>query len=205
MWRIVERTLTAYGQVDAQDSPQIDLRPGTFRLNDPGVTDGIDYHTLNWQNRSLELDVLEAPAGHVVTGVRFVVRQSGNLAVEIRATKFDFITGRLQLESSSSLWISNRNEHKTELVLERPDIPTRALSKSVPALKENQFVRFQPSDKVADAAQSTVPFLDIQKVEPHNPVPIAGLGLYYKGQPLFGGYVAPKLVTYNYGPHVGRV
>lgn len=203
-WRISERTLTAYGQVSKKDNSPLDLTPATaFRLTDAGVTEGIDYHTLNYQNRSLELDVLEAPKDHVVTGVRFVLRPCGKLALEIRATKFDFSTGRLDLNAGAGLWVTNDNKDKTELQLERPDVPIRALSKSVPDLRANQFVRFQPTDRVADVAQSTVPFVDIQKVEPHHPVPLAGLGLYHKGQPLFGGYVAPKVVTYNYGPHVG--
>lgn len=206
MWRISERPLIAYGQVNTNEKNQLDLSAGaTFRLTDVGVRESIDYHTLNWQNRSLELDVLEAPKGHVVTGVRFVLRECGNLALEIKATKFDYTTGRLDLDAASSHWVSNGNRGKTELRLERPDVPTRALSKSVPDLSANQFVRFQPTDRVADVAQSTVPFVDIQKVEPHNVVPLAGLGLYYKGQPLFGGYVAPKVVTYNYGPHLGGV
>lgn len=202
-WRISERTLIAFGQVNTKDFQDPLTPAATFRHTDVGVVEGVDYHTLSWQNRSLELDVLEAPKGQVITGVRFVLRPCGNLALEIRATKFDFTTGRLDLTPGTSTWLSNDNTSKTELLLEKPDVPTRALSKSVPDLKANQYVRFQPTDRVADVAQSTVPFVDIQKVEPHHPMPLSGLGLYHKGQPLFGGYVAPKLVTYNYGPHIG--
>lgn len=203
-WRISERVLTPYGQVNNNEKNLLDLTPdATFRITDAGIKDGVDYHTLNWQNRSLELDVLQAPKGHVVTGVRFVLRPCGKLALSIQATKFDFETGRLDVTPGSSFWLTNDTPGKTELLLERPDIPTRALSKSVPDLRTNQFVQFQPTDRFADVAQSTVPFVDIQKVEPHQPQPLSGLGLYHKGQPLFGGYVAPKVVTYNYGPHVG--
>lgn len=88
------------------------------------------------------------------------------------------------------------------MLLQRPDIPTRTRSKSVPTTKTNQFVEFGPTDLDADLAQTTVPFLDSQDVVSIPPVALAGAGLYHKGQAGFGGFVAPKLFTYDYSAHI---
>lgn len=174
---------------------------GSFDINGYGVSNGVDYHTLTWQNRSLNLEVLKAPPGKVITGVRFAV-DSGSLKMEIRATGFDFSTGFLEEGAGSSYWISNTINDKTPIILVRPDIPTKTTSKSIPDLESNKYIEFQPTDKNMDAAQTTVPFVDIQLVEAEHPGPLAGIGLYYKGQPYYGGYVAPKIITYNYTNHI---
>lgn len=174
---------------------------GAFDIAGYGVLNGVDYHTLTWQNRSLNLEVLTAPPGKVITGVRFAV-DSGSLKMEIRVTAFVFKTGLLQHGAGSSYWISNTINDKTPIVLDSPDIPTKTTSKSIPDLESNKYIEFQPTDKYMDAAQTTVPFVDIQLVEPEHPGPLAGIGLYYKGQPHYGGYVAPKIVTYDYTNHI---
>lgn len=172
-----------------------------FNLKDYGVVDGVDYHTLTWQNRSVNLEMLKAPPGKVITGVRFAV-DTGSLKIEIRATAFDFNTGLLDDGIAGSEWISNTINDKTPIVLERPDLPTRTSSKSIPYVETNKFIEFQPTDKYLDAAQTTIPFIDIQLVESANPGPLAGIGLYYKGQPNYGGFIAPKILTYDYTEHV---
>lgn len=41
-----------------------------FDIADPGVRDGDDYHTLTYENRAVDLDELDSPSGHILTGVR---------------------------------------------------------------------------------------------------------------------------------------
>lgn len=53
-----------------------------------------------------------------------------------------------------------------------------------------------------DAAQNTVPFIDIQDVVSNPPVPLSGVGLYHKGQDQYGGFLAPKVITYDFSPHI---
>lgn len=53
-----------------------------------------------------------------------------------------------------------------------------------------------------DAAQTTIPFLDAQPVESILPVPLSGAGIYHKGQKNFGGFVAPKIMTYDFSKHL---
>lgn len=173
---------------------------GYFSIEDPMVMDGIDYHTLSWQNRTVNLDTVVVPEGKVVTGVRFRVID-GVLTLQVRATEFDFATGKLR-NLANSFWFAASAKDRTELILEHPDIPIETKAKSIPNIQPNKFIRFGPSDIVKDAAQTTVPFIDAQLVEPPNPAPLSGVGLYYKTFESSGGFIAPKLITYNFAPHI---
>lgn len=53
-----------------------------------------------------------------------------------------------------------------------------------------------------DAAQTTVPFFDAQPVESLQAVPLSGAGIFHKGQNHFGGFIAPKIITYDFGKHL---
>lgn len=86
--------------------------------------------------------------------------------------------------------------------LDKPHIPILSPSKSVPDSQPNQFIRFRESDRGMDAAQTTVPFFDAQPVVPIKQTPLGGVGLFHKGQSKFGGFMAPKVFTYDIGPHV---
>lgn len=89
-----------------------------------------------------------------------------------------------------------------ELKLEKPDIPIRAESRAIPDSRSNQFLHFQPTDLEKDAGQTTIPFLDIQPIVPKPPVPLAGAGIFHKGQTGSGGFIALKLITYNFSRHL---
>lgn len=54
----------------------------------------------------------------------------------------------------------------------------------------------------SDLAQNTVPYLDAQDVTSIPPVALSGAGIYHKGQSYYGGFVAPKLYTYDFAPHI---
>lgn len=51
-----------------------------------------------------------------------------------------------------------------------------------------------------DAAQTTVPFIDVQPVTAK--VPLSGIGIYHKGRRGFGGFLAPSIFTYDFISHV---
>lgn len=177
-------------------------RNENFYINDPQIRNGIDYHTLSWQNRTVNLDTVEIPDGKVMTGVRFRVDDAGALSLQVRATEFDFISGRLQ-NLENSFWYASNAKNRVPIILENPGVSTKTEIKSIPDVRRNQFIQFQPTDIYKDIAQTTVPFIDAQLVQPApNLVPLSGAGLYYKGFPKFGGFIAPKLLTYNYGPHI---
>lgn len=198
---IVERELKPYATLNATAATWHTYTPvDYFTIHDALVREGIDYHTLTWENRSINLDAVEVPTGKVVTGLRFRV-VDGAITLQVRGTDFDFVSGRLK-NQENSFWFKNQNKERTEILLENLDIPTLTPEKSIPNILPTRFVRFGPTDKFKDLAQTTIPFIDSQLVESHNPMPLSGVGLYYKAFPGYGGFIAPKILNYNYGPHI---
>lgn len=173
-----------------------------FHIRDPRVREGIDYHTLTYENRSINLDTIEVPTGKLVTGVRFRFIDNA-LTLQVRATDFDFITGRLTNLERSSWYVSDK-KNRTELNMDNLDVPILTPEKSIPNIQPNLFVKFGPTDKFKDLAQTTIPYIDAQLVEPHNPVPLGGVGLYWKSFSGYGGFIGPKILNYNLGPHIGN-
>uniref|UniRef100_A0A1B0D3K4 Uncharacterized protein n=1 Tax=Phlebotomus papatasi TaxID=29031 RepID=A0A1B0D3K4_PHLPP len=175
----------------------------SYRLLDAGLKNGVDYHTMEWNKRAIDLDTLQAKPGHVVTAVK--LRNIGpRVNLEIRVNEFNFETGKVD---TIGIWISNDNtevsaEKRTQIFLRQPNVPTRAKARSQVDSKSNQFIEFTHTDMDADAAQTTVPFMDAQDVVSEPPVPLSGVGIYHKGLPLYGGFVAPKIIVYNMAQHV---
>ncbi|CAG9562205.1 unnamed protein product [Danaus chrysippus] len=177
-----------------------------FDITDVGVKEGVDYHTLTYERRAIDLDELDSPTGHVLTGVRF--RMIGaHLHFEIRSTPFNYTTGRLAPDRSQ--WISNDNtdgadtKPRVRLDLYKPDLPTRSLSPLPVDSQHDQYIEFTHSDLDADAAQSTVPFIDIQPLEPSKgSALLSGAGIIHRGARGSGGFISTKLFTYDYSRHV---
>lgn len=64
-----------------------------FKMTDPAITNGVDYHTLTFEHRAINLDTIQAPPGKVVTGIRFHTTKNAMLTIQIRATDFNYRTG----------------------------------------------------------------------------------------------------------------
>lgn len=64
--QVHQGTLGKRGMVEAGEWVPVQK----FDPTDTGVTDGVDYHTLTYERRAIDLDELDSPAGHVLTGVR---------------------------------------------------------------------------------------------------------------------------------------
>ncbi|KAF2355849.1 Protein of unknown function DUF4803 [Trinorchestia longiramus] len=120
------------GQIDPSSLNWIDVPP--INVNSPSFVEGRDYHTLTYESRSIDLDVLQAPAGHVITGVRFRILGS-HANLEVRVTPINFIDGLLS--GGLSYWISNDNtpvmasSPRKELLLYRPDDPSKSVTPSL--------------------------------------------------------------------------
>lgn len=168
-----------------------------LNMSDDQITliENKDYASITWQNRSIALtSVTIRDNDHVVTGVRFR-KQDGHIKVEIRATRYNFERGRL-MDVENSFWMGNDNL-LNELELDRPDVPTKSEEKSQMIAEKNQFIKFQPSAMEKDAAQTTAPYLDTATVNAF--LPLSGIGLYYKSNPGYGGFIAPKLISFDFG------
>lgn len=95
--------------------------------------------------------------------------------------------------------------HRTAVQLKRPDVPTKTSKlrgQSRPDSQTNQFIEFSHTDIDADVAQTTIPYIDAQDVTSFPPVPLTGVGIFHKGQDLSGGFIAPKLITFDFAPHI---
>lgn len=97
------------------------------------------------------------------------------------------------------------NKKRNEIVIKNPNVPTRTKAKSMPMSTANTFVKFTHSDINKDAAQTTIPFLDAQDVVNNPPVPLEGVGIILKSQEGYGGFLAPKIKTFDYGPYVQAI
>lgn len=98
---IAESVLLPYGKLnttiaDHGDKANVNKRVlghTEFNLNDPGIKNGINYHTLTYEHRAVNLDTVTAPPGKIVTGIRFHVTDKSVLTIQIRATDFNYEKG----------------------------------------------------------------------------------------------------------------
>ncbi|XP_037716793.1 uncharacterized protein LOC119551500 [Drosophila subpulchrella] len=172
-----------------------------YNVSDVDIRDGYDYHTLSMDSRALDLDEISVNSSdQVVTGVRFRIFKK-HLNLEVRFSYFNFSTGLLIEPLTKSYWLGNENSHlegqRKKLILKESDLSTASELPSLPLSKDNQYMEFGSSSQLKDAAQNTLPFVDVQEVVPYPAVPLAGLGIYYKGRPGYGGFFAPKVVTFD--------
>lgn len=201
---ITESVLRANGVVDnVPDEPTLWKSGPLPNLADNATKEGVDYHKFTFDYRSVNLDTITAPIGQVVTGVRLQRNRLGQVHLEIRATDFDFVTGHL-INMDKSIWLSNPAGGKHRINTDVSNISLKSPKPSVRSTKENAFIRFGPTHNRIDLGQRTVPFIDTQKVHPKVAVPLAGIGLYFKGLLNYGGFLAPKLVVYDFEPYIQK-
>lgn len=194
-FKILEKKLLPNGQVSNEGAQWKMALP--FSVNQTGVFLGEDYHTITWNNRSVDLGSV-IDLNRVVTGVRFRVTNS-HLCLEIRVTDFEYSTGLLK-NPRHSPWIGNTHQTRNKLEPLRPDNPIKTEKKSRPIVGENFYIDFQPSDVEKDAAQSTIPFIDATPLE--SITPLNGIGLQYKTQIGYGGFIAPTLIVFDSGLYI---
>lgn len=198
----VERVLLPQLELDSSNDRVI--ANINFTVEDPETREHVDYFTMTYDNRTLNLDTIVAARDQLVTGVRFRVH-SGAVHLEARFTYFDETTGKLDLETASE-WKMNSNNQRIPLFAEHMDVPTRSTEQTrAIAADTGNSIKFVPTGWVRDMAQTTVPFIDSNLVEPPELVPLSGVGLIYKFQVGHGGYVAPKLVTHDYAAAAMRI
>lgn len=202
---ISEHFLGPNGKIIAANDEVMQWRSGPlFEVNDNRSRNGIDFHTLTFDHRSVNLDTIIAPIGQVVTGVRFHRNTAGRLHLEIRATDVDLATGQL-INLEKSIWLSNPSGGKHRINTDLSDISIRSPKPSVPNHKDDCFIRFGPTHNRIDISQRTVPFIESMKIQPKILTPLSGIGLYHKGQRGYGGFLAAKLIVYNFEPHIEKI
>ncbi|KAH8302667.1 hypothetical protein KR044_009330 [Drosophila immigrans] len=182
-----------------------------FKLNDFNVTEGVDYHAMSYEKRRINLDetVFRNGRTFIVTGVSFNVWKE-RLELQVLVSQFNFKRGRVDsynmdkdLVPLSMFSVLNNPLDSKKVNIEDLDIPTRSPHSSQPILKSvDQYLEFANTGLEKDAGQTTIPFIDIQDVVSNPPVPLSGLGIYYKSSPGYGGFVAPKIISYDFAAYV---
>ncbi|CAH2006796.1 unnamed protein product [Acanthoscelides obtectus] len=194
--QIQEGKLLPYGYIDNSTVHWVPV--GDFKITDSDVKSGEDYHTMTYDTRSMSLDDLSPTESNtVITGVRFEY-MADMLRFQIEVRPFDFLTGKVSQEGSYYVYGSGYRER---IVFDQPDIPTLSDSPSNPNFDPQRYIDFDRTDLAKDAGQTTIPYFDIQPVFNVPAVPLTGAGVFYKGRKGYGGFVAPKITTYNYANH----
>ncbi|KAJ8946872.1 hypothetical protein NQ318_006782 [Aromia moschata] len=178
-----------------------------YKITDRKIFNGQDYHTLSSEKRAIDLDDLEANEGYILTGVRF--KEIGShLNFEIFTTKFDFDTGKLLNPTSTSVWKDNPN---TDSSMKKPK-------------DQGEIEPPRHTDSVHIALDSNLKIRSIRRVyafghrqrcrSDDGAVPgrteggiVTGCavkrGRYLpQGESNFGGFVAPKIITYDFSKHI---
>ncbi|XP_062125596.1 uncharacterized protein LOC133838489 [Drosophila sulfurigaster albostrigata] len=183
-----------------------------YKIDDFNVTEGVDYHAMSYENRRIHLhDITHKYRTYVVNGVSLDVFY-GRLSLRVSHGAYWFAKGELNTYN-----LITDKEFLTDLVASRLsffeyvpeklnidnlDVPTRSIHSSEPLSKKKQYIEFVNTGIEKDAAQTTIPFLDMQEVASNPPVPLFGIGLYYKGSPGYGGFIAPRIISYDIADYV---
>ena len=83
---ISQRTLLPFGQTEETEQDTWKLSGYQFAATDHSAIDGVDFFTLTYENRSINLDDLVVPQGKLVTGIRFF-NLNGHLTLQIRGER----------------------------------------------------------------------------------------------------------------------
>lgn len=108
--QIQEGVLKPRGRIEGSS---VSWKPiDNYTIIDSNVRAGVDYHTIMWEKRAVDLDDLDSPADHLLTGLRFRL-VGAHLNLEIRMTPFNFTTGMLMHERS--VWHSHDTTEASEI------------------------------------------------------------------------------------------
>ncbi|XP_057334298.1 uncharacterized protein LOC130673340 [Microplitis mediator] len=164
---------------------------------------GPDSVVLNYYFKSFDLDDIELPYGQFVTGVKFELVGESHLALSIRGTEMwnnikswpskisqwhvppvNLKDERIKIDITDFANSAEIKNQTTELSRSRRDY----ISLSV-GLYSNEFNNL-----------AIIPFFDSQDVVTEPPAPLGGVGLFYKSQLGFGGFLSLKYIAseYNY-------
>ncbi|KAK0075432.1 hypothetical protein PV326_011597 [Microctonus aethiopoides] len=162
----------------------------------------ISYANVHYYRSSIYLDDVMVHPDFLVTGVKLVPTKKGDgFELHVHATQFDAKTGvldGLQRWFEPGEYSPNPQDYKrnrTQITMDDPDNPIMR-NNYYPDPETNKFIQFQHTSVKKDAGYHTVPFFDGQSVQSPE-FPLGGVGLFYRHQNGFGGYIAPRLFTYN--------
>ncbi|KAL7303455.1 hypothetical protein TKK_0004637 [Trichogramma kaykai] len=208
--QIQQSRLLPHGEVDEDD---VSWKPlNLFKVHDEGVKEDTDYYKISWDRRGFALDNIILPIGFVMTGVKFFQSDEVLLSLSVRSTQFDFNTGKLRLDKSAwrhvVLGFDPQNpfpfNNSVSPIQQGPDFRSRGKMRHWPDSKPGQYLELVNSDFKKDLGQTVLPFVDVQSVKSRKPVPLAGAGLHHRGLQGSGGFLALKMFSYDFEPHMQK-
>ncbi|XP_057323648.1 uncharacterized protein LOC130666552 [Microplitis mediator] len=164
---------------------------------------GPDTVKLSYNIRAFELDDIELPDEHLVTGVKFLVRNKTRISLAVRGSAM-YDDKQKTFPSIHDQWyystpdpdIARRNididysKNPAELINEQ------LLQLSTPGLNYVDFSVSVYSSK--DENVAIIPFIDSRELVTDPPIALGGLGIFYKSKPGYGGFIAFKYITAKY-------
>ncbi|XP_008546721.1 uncharacterized protein LOC103570676 [Microplitis demolitor] len=178
--------------------------PDTLRWN----TDDRSYTRTNHPNhvvlsgtlKSVNLDDIVLPDGEFVTGMKFEKLNDNHLSLVLQGTEMydsnnQIISGQTSLRFPQYTGNSRVNIDVNQLITPL-EINTQTYEMSQSGVHHINFAITKWSNKYT--SNSVIPFLDMQSVNFVPALPLGGLGLFYKSQPGYGGFLAFKHISPKY-------
>ncbi|CAG9773545.1 unnamed protein product [Ceutorhynchus assimilis] len=191
--QIQEGKLLPYGYINQSTVHWVDVDNHKF--------DDADVFTMRYGRRSMALDNIQGDENHIVTGVHFEFVHD-KIHLKLHVSPFDWHTGRV--DHNKGYYRYTNQERRSKINIDNLDIPTNSYREIGKWYHQQMYsyVEFTHSSFEKDAAQSTVPFIDIQEVANKPAVPLSSAGIYHKGRSGYGGFIAPRIWTYNFANHL---
>ncbi|XP_057339794.1 uncharacterized protein LOC130677166 [Microplitis mediator] len=165
-----------------------------------------NYVVLSALLRSFNLDDIELPDGEFVTGMKFEKLNDNNLSLVLQGTEMydsnnQIISGQTSLHSPQNTGIL-REKIDLFLLTTPLEIKNQTWEMSQSGRTYIELTESRESYKYQSIA--IVPFLDMQPASLLHAAPLGGLGLFYKGQPGYAGFLAFKLISPKYVHFISR-
>nr|ACM40903.1 secreted salivary protein [Culicoides nubeculosus] len=171
-----------------------DQRKLSWKSDDPSLSSASkDIFKLDVNKRSIHIGSATSNlSDFVVTGVKFA-EIDGNLALGVKLTKFDVMSGKLMNDNNQ--WIYNSLSKQK---LNNGGVANRPIKFTDNHASEKLdlgLVEFRQSDLKDDVGQSTVPFIDLRSIVSTGTA-LIGVGLQFRTRDTSGGFIAPVVVTH---------
>ncbi|XP_057324695.1 uncharacterized protein LOC130667217 [Microplitis mediator] len=163
---------------------------------------GPDTIKLSYDTRAFELDDIELPDEHLVTGVKFMVTYEKRISLAVRGSAMYNDKKKTFPSIHDQCYYSTPDpdiaRHNIDIKYSKnPAELTEQLQElSTPG---SNYVDFSTSVySLKDGNVAIVPFIDSRKLVTDPPIALGGLEIFYKSKPGYGGFIAFKYITAKY-------
>ncbi|XP_057323582.1 uncharacterized protein LOC130666520 [Microplitis mediator] len=169
---------------------------------------GPDKIKLSYDTRAFELDDIELPDKHLVTGVKFTVTKEKHISLAVRGSNM-YNNRKNTFPSIHDQWYystPDENKPKTSIDIKYFKNPADSNNDnkelSTPGSNYVDFSTSVYSSK--DENVAIIPFIDSRELVTDPPIALGGLGIFYNSKPGYGGFIAFKYITAEYNILLNR-